>query len=154
MNDRRNEKGQFEKRHGKYDTRLYRIWQGMKNRCHNKKDKKDYPKYGAQGIEVCKEWRGDFTKFYRWAINAGYSDSLVIDRIDNSKGYGPSNCRWASYKNSALNRITTKFNKKDIEKIILYYEKNQVTYREVGEKFNIASSYAWQIINKKRRANE
>ena len=36
----------------------------------------------------------------------GYSDSLSIDRIDNSKGYCPDNCRFVTMAEQARNKTT------------------------------------------------
>ena len=83
--------------------RIKRIWKNMKSRCGNP-NATSYRIYGGRGIAVCDEWKNDFMSFYNWAINNGYSDDLSIDRIDNDKGYCPSNCRWATAKEQRANQ--------------------------------------------------
>lgn len=96
-------------KHGGYGTRLYRIWDSMKSRCRNP-NSISYPDYGGKGITICDEWN-DFAVFREWAISNGYNDKLTIDRIDNSKGYTQSNCRWVNMvsqeNNKASNRYVT-----------------------------------------------
>lgn len=89
-------------KHGKSDTRLYSVWQGMKDRCYNK-NIIAYEDYGARGIKICNEWLDDFMNFYDWAMDNNYKENLSIDRIDNDKGYSPANCRWATKKQQARN---------------------------------------------------
>lgn len=91
-------------------TRLYNIYHGIKKRCY-KKDEKSFNRYGGKGITMCNEWLNDFQSFYDWAMSNGYADNLTIDRIDNSKGYFPDNCRWVTYKvqnnNTSRNHLIT-----------------------------------------------
>lgn len=89
--------------HGMEKTRLYHIWQGIKRRCLNPNDIGYKQLYGSQGITICEEWKNSSTAFINWALKNGYNDKLTIDRIDNSKGYAPDNCRWSTPKQQARN---------------------------------------------------
>lgn len=83
--------------HGLSNTRLYQTWCNMKARCYNHKNTYYYI-YGERGIIVCPEWKDSFEKFYQWAMENGYNDTLTIDRIDFNGNYEPSNCRWVGHK--------------------------------------------------------
>lgn len=88
--------------HHLQNTRIYRIWCGMKRRCYNKHNQ-HFDRYGGRGIIVCDEWKTDFMNFYDWAMSNGYDDKLSIDRINNEGNYEPSNCRWANQKQQIVN---------------------------------------------------
>ena len=119
-------------KHGLGRTRIHKIYRGILDRCYNK-NTTSYIRYGGRGITVCEEWRGEngFINFYNWAMGNGYSDSLSIDRIDNSGNYEPSNCRWTTLKEQLNN---TRKNK--------YYDYNgeKLTLSQIAEKYNLSLS--------------
>lgn len=93
--------------HGESHTRLYNVWNGMRQRCKDP-NHKSYHNYGGRGITFCDEW-DDYTAFRNWAlasgydVNANYSD-CTLDRIDVDGNYEPDNCRWVDATTQALNK--------------------------------------------------
>jgi len=86
-------------------TSEYNIWSKMKSRCESP-GQKSYKYYGAKGIKVCKRWQ----KFENFFADMGQRPTLKhsIDRKDNSKGYCPDNCRWATPKEQGANKTNNK----------------------------------------------
>lgn len=97
--------------HGMTNTKLYKTYRSMLDRCYNSKIK-NYKDYGGRGIKVCDEWVQSFENFQKWAMNNGYSESKdrlsqSLDRIDVNGDYEPSNCRWANPKTQTMNKRNT-----------------------------------------------
>ena len=96
-------------KHGAFGTHLYMAYTNMKTRCYNPHYYL-YQHYGGKGISVCDEWLGEngFANFSAWAKANGYKDGLSIDRIDNSLGYSPDNCRWVDMQTQQNNRTNNR----------------------------------------------
>lgn len=86
--------------HGRSTTPTYFSWNGMWNRCRNKKHRY-YNNYGDRGIKVCRRWE-KFENFYK--DMGERPKGTTLDRKNNSKGYSKSNCRWVSRLGQSNNR--------------------------------------------------
>lgn len=83
----------------------YGVWGSMLARCNNPKDK-SYSRYGGRGIKVCKRWY----MFENFLADMGERQAgMSIERIDNSKGYSPDNCKWIPLNEQSKNRRNTHF---------------------------------------------
>lgn len=89
-------------------SKTYNCWTNMTQRCLNKNNP-NYTDYGGKGISICERW----LKFENFLADMGERPSIEhsIDRKNNSKGYEPENCRWATQieqqNNKRSNRLLT-----------------------------------------------
>ena len=120
--------GCFKYRHGhceKKPSPEYTVWNGMMARCENEGGK-DFYRYGGRGIRVCDRWK-DFANFL--ADMGLRPKGTSIDRIDNSKGYEPGNCRWADEKTQQRNKTTVH---------VVEFRNEKVTLPELAERFGVS----------------
>lgn len=83
----------------KKSLKEYRAWKAMKARCSAPSAKKGI----YMNIDVCDRWKNSYNNFVN-DLGIAPSDKHSLDRIDNSKGYYPENCRWALQKTQCSNR--------------------------------------------------
>lgn len=96
--------------HGLSKVPEHGIWRGILQRCYNPKRKK-YAIYGAKGIMVCPEWLEEEGKgFMQFLKDMGNRPTKEhsIERVDNSGNYCKENCKWATKKEQARNRTTSR----------------------------------------------
>ena len=99
----RHRKGKTTK-HGLTGSALYRIWTGMKTRCTNS-NSPSFRYYGARGIQICARW----SSFINFKKDMGARPKgFTLERINNDKGYYPSNVKWASIAEQNRNKRNVK----------------------------------------------
>lgn len=91
---------------GRYSAE-YSVWMNMRARCNNPKNSR-FATYGARGIKVCERWENDFLNFLT-DMGRRPSPEHSIERKNNDKNYEPGNCVWATRKEQARNRRTSRF---------------------------------------------
>lgn len=111
-------KGQHLITHGKSKTPLFKKWEQMQHRLNNS----HYPENRCYKTIKC-DW-GKFEDFYTDMNRSftmhckkfGYANTS-LDRIDNTKNYSKSNCRWVTKLQQARNTrrvIKVRFKNKEI----------------------------------------
>lgn len=122
----------------KKNPSLYYIWQGMKARCLCRTNK-DYKDYGAKGISVCPRWsgKGGYENFCK-DMGPRPDKTYSIDRIDNSLGYFPENCRWATKKEQVLNQKNT---------VWVEYKGKKYCLFDLAKKLRVSNSTLWWRYN-------
>lgn len=98
------ESGQQRRIYAKEDSPEYIIWRGMKQRAGKTKGKNAT---WYAGILMSPAWHDSFEVFLS-DMGKRPSPEHSIERLDNTKGYFPENCVWATAETQANNRRTNR----------------------------------------------
>jgi len=127
------------KTHWMYNTKIYKVWSWMEQRCNNKNNQA-YKHYGWRWIKCL--WNS-FEEFHNDMWNS-YQKWLTLDRKKNDWNYCKNNCRWITQKkqmrNTRRNRIFTyKWQTKCLIEWIEYlWLKNKTVYSRIY-------TYKWSL---------
>lgn len=93
---------------GANKTDIYKLYHGIRTRVRSTNP--DIARYYLnKNISMCDEWESNYLAFKKWVLENGYKKGLIIDRIDNAKGYSPDNCRFVTAKQSSRNTSSNRF---------------------------------------------
>jgi len=129
--------------HGLSRDNFYKIWNSIKGRCLNKKDK-GYKNYGKRKILICDRWlkfenfRDDMYKSYKEHIKKFGEKNTSIDRNNNNGNYCPENCSWKNYEEQGNNKRNNHF---------LTFNGQTMTISRWAKKLNLNPALIYHRIN-------
>lgn len=145
----------------------YRVYRGMMSRCYSESCP-GYQWYGAKGVTVCEEWKGNPQVFIEWAITSGWKPGLHIDKdiLCKEKGitphiYSPDTCQWVSAKVNvgfATNRDNygkhpnIKLSHEEVAEILGLYFSGKHTQSELAQAYGVGTSAIGRLISIAQRA--
>ncbi len=128
--------------HKQSKTPTYKVWARMVYRA---RDGNDVKNYSERGIGVDSRW----LKFENFLADMGVRPPnpvkgqryWSIGRIDNNKGYSPTNCRWETPAQQADNKRTSVF---------YYWEGQRITIRQLASRYKIPYRLLAERLNRQR----
>jgi hypothetical protein len=129
----------------------YQQWTAMYRRCYNKKNK-DYPKFGAKGITVCREWspqeEDGYLNYVNWILSqpnhALLEKGWVVSRIDTAKEYSPLNCDIVTRQVSTQRRQSVKFTARHVIRARRLVKRDlSITLKSLAARFGFGTEAAW-----------
>lgn len=131
-----------QRKHGGRGTREYRIWKGMRDRCNNPSNPR-FVDYGGAGVKVCALW-DDFAAFLA-DMGRAPTPQHTLDRRDNSLGYSPDNCRWATQTEQQRNRTNNKLDEARAAEIRALRASGR-TFASIASDFDVSKKLVMDVV--------
>ncbi len=91
-----------------------------------------------KGVTVCDRWLHKTEGYVNFLKDMGRcpdnKSRWTIDRLDNSKGYTPENCKWSTYKENSNNKRNNRY---------IQYNGETKTMTQWAEKHGLKVSTLW-----------
>jgi len=136
--------------HGMSKSPEYYCFYKMKQRCSDP-NHHQFINYGARGISVCERWLDEENGFINFIQDMGLrpKPNYSIERLDNNKGYEPSNCKWATSKEQNRNNRNVIISSMDeANEIRRLYSTGNYTYSDLADIFECSPDNIGMIVRK------
>ena len=139
---------------------LYKLYHKVQSRCHNAADT-NYHLYGAKGVTMCPEWRGDPQAFIDWCLANRWAPGLQLDKDIlceqlgiSPKVYSPATCQFVTQHSNLIqsaSRSTFGNNKNIKVSHATVIEMNKMyrdgaTKQAVGKHYGVSKAHCSRLI--------
>ena len=142
---------ELRKTHGMTGSPTYVTWQMMKRRCYDKTHK-EWPRYGGNGVTVCKDWLESFENFYK---DMGERPvGCTLNRVKGSKIYSKDSCEWATMSIQSYDQGMKKTNKSGKTGVCLVKDKWVAQIGRLNQRIRLGSFDSFEDALKVRELAE
>lgn len=152
--------GKKYQRHGMSGTQFYNMWKEAKQRTTNPNNK-DYADYGGRGITMCERWmifanfmEDMYDKYLHAKEFIGDTDTITIERYNNSKGYHPDNVCFVPLREQQMNTRSTKLIPRSVAMIRALHKTGKILQKDLAKLYGVTPSAISLIVNNKLWINE
>jgi group I intron endonuclease len=131
--------GKLNKRHGhtNKNSRTYRAWTGMRDRCNNKNNQR-YEDYRGRGITVCKRWSNKKNGFENFLEDVGeIPKGKDFCRIRINGDYNPNNWKLSTREEQSKNKRST---------VLITFNNRTLCLKDWSVELNIKYDTLWARI--------
>jgi hypothetical protein len=139
-------------RHGLSRHPNYTLWQGIRRRCEDPRNK-SWRRYGGRGIRVCERWTGR-DGFPNFLADMGPQPQRGwhLHRIDGNGDYEPGNCQWLSpADHNAVHapapRVTWKLTAEIVRECRARYQRGLATIPQLRVEYGVTDATMRNAVN-------
>ena len=123
----------------------YLSWSSMHRRCSDVSHV-SFHNYGSRGIGVCERWSGVHGLANFIEDMGPRPHGKTLERRDNSRGYSPDNCYWATHKEQCGNKRSHGWDRLTPEQAVAIRIDPRRPYRVIAADYGVTRHMVGMII--------